>query len=198
MGSTTAPTTEPRSEIDDPSEDDVFEILSNRRRRFVTHALKRAEESVDVSEFSRHVTAQERGVDPETIDYDDRRNVQTVLTRTHRLKIDEYDVVKYDDKTKIVEATPVLDDLDVLRGKKIPWSLLYYLGLAAVVGALMLAVTVKARLFAALDGTALAVFAVTAFGSPPRSTTTTSTTTASALGWGIWRSRSNCASGSES
>ena len=57
MGSTTAPTAESRSEIDDLSEDDVYEMLSNRRRRFVIHALKRAEEPVDVSELSTHVTA---------------------------------------------------------------------------------------------------------------------------------------------
>jgi hypothetical protein len=194
MCSTTAPTTEPRLEIDDLSEDDVFEMLSNRRRRFVIHALNCVEEPVDVSELSRHVTVWERGVDPETIDYDGRWNVQTTLTRTHRPKLDEHDVVKYDDETKVVEPTPVLDDLDVLRGREIPWSL-YYLGLGALVGALMLAVTVETPLLTALDGTAVAVFAVTAFGSPPRSTTTT---TASALGWGIWRSRSNCASGSES
>lgn len=147
-------------------EGEIFELLANRRRRFAIHALKRADGPMDVADLSTRVTAWERGVDPETIGYDDRRNVHTVLTRTHLPKLDERGVVEYDDEAKVVEPTPVLDDLDVyievLRGREIPWSL-YYLGLAALVGAVTLAVTVEVPLFAALDGTAVAAFAVTAF-----------------------------------
>ncbi|MGM0448881.1 MAG: DUF7344 domain-containing protein [Methanobacteriota archaeon] len=147
-------------------EGEIFELLANRRRRFAIHALKRAGGPMDVADLSTRVTAWERGVDPETIGYDDRRNVHTVLTRTHLPKLDERGVVDYDAEAKVVKPTPTLEDLDVyievLRGKEIPWSL-YYLGLAALVGALMLAVAVEAPLFAALDATAVAVFAVTAF-----------------------------------
>ena len=90
-----------------------------------------------VADLSTRITAWERGVDPETIDYDDRRNVHTVLTRTHLPKLDEHDVVEYDEETKVVEPTPALEDLDVyievLRGREIPWSL-YYVGLAVLAG----------------------------------------------------------------
>ena len=166
MGSTTAPTAESRSEIDDLSEDDVFEMLSNRRRRFVIHALKRAEGPVDVSELSTHVTAWERGVDPDAVKYEDRRNVYSTLRRIHLPKLEEKNVVRVDEEANLVEPTPTLDDLDVyievLRGREIPWSL-YYFGLAVLAGLVLVAVAVGVPGFAALDGTTAAVFVVTAF-----------------------------------
>jgi DNA-binding transcriptional ArsR family regulator len=166
MGSTTAPTAESRSEIDDLSEDDVFEMLSNRRRRFVIHALKRAEGPVDVSELSTHVTAWERGVDPDAVKYEDRRNVYSTLRRIHLPKLEEKNVVRVDEEANLVEPTPTLDDLDVyievLRGREIPWSL-YYFGLAVLAGLVLVAVAVGVPGFAALDGTTTAVFVVTAF-----------------------------------
>ena len=166
MGSTTAPTAEPRSEVDDLSEDDVYEMLSNRRRRFVIHALKRAEEPVDVSELSTHVTAWERGVDPDAVKYEDRRNVYSTLQRIHLPKLEEKNVVRVDEEANLVEPTPTLDDLDVyievLRGREIPWSL-YYFGLAVLAGLVLVAVAVGVPGFAALDGSTAAVFVVTAF-----------------------------------
>ncbi|OYR81810.1 transcriptional regulator, partial [Halorubrum ezzemoulense] len=87
-------------------EETIFELLANRRRRFTIHALKHTGEPMDVADLSTRITAWERGVDPETIDYDDRRNVHTVLTRTHLPKLDEHDVVEYDDEAKVVEPTP--------------------------------------------------------------------------------------------
>jgi DNA-binding transcriptional ArsR family regulator len=166
MGSTTAPTAEPRSEIDDLSEDDVYEMLSNRRRRFVIHALKRAEEPVDVSELSTHVTAWERGVDPDAVKYEDRRNVYSTLQRIHLPKLEEKNVVRVDEETNLVEPTPTLDDLDVyievLRGREIPWSL-YYFGLAVLAALVLFGVAIGVPGLAALDGTTAAVFVVTAF-----------------------------------
>ena len=166
MGSTTAPTAESRSEVDDLSEDDVYEMLSNRRRRFVIHALKRAEEPVDVSELSTHVTAWERGVDPDAVKYEDRRNVYSTLQRIHLPKLEEKNVVRVDEEANLVEPTPTLDDLDVyievLRGREIPWSL-YYFGLAVLAGLVLLGVAVGVPGLAAIDGTTAAVFVVTAF-----------------------------------
>ena len=167
MGTTTTPTTEPRSEIDDLSEDDVFEMLSNRRRRFVIHALKRAEEPVDVSELSTYVTAWECGVDPDAVKYEDRRNVYSTLQRIHLPKLEEKNVVRVDEDENLVEPTPTLDDLDVyievLRGREIPWSL-YYLGLAGLTASLLLAVATGTPGFAGLEAIDVGVFTATVFG----------------------------------
>ena len=167
MGSTTAPTAESRSEIDDLSEDDVYEMLSNRRRRFVIHALKRAEEPVDVSELSTHVTAWERGVDPDAVKYEDRRNVYSTLQRTHLPKLEEKNVVTVHEEENLVEPTDELEELDiyveVLRSTEIPWSL-YYVGLAGLAVSLLVAVATGTPGFAWLGALDVGVFTATAFG----------------------------------
>lgn len=149
------------------SEDEVFEVLSNRRRRFVIHALKHTEEPLHVSELSTHVTAWERDVDPEEVRYEDRRNVYSTLRRTHLPKLEEKNVVTVDEEENLVEPTPELEELDiyveVLRSKEIPWSL-YYVGLAGVAVSLLIAVAAGAPGFAGFEALDVGAFTATAFG----------------------------------
>lgn len=150
----------------DLTHDEVFEILANRRRRFVIHAVKRADEPPDVSELSRHVTAWEMGVEPEAVPYEERHNVYSTLRRVHLPKLTDADVVTVDEDD-VVRPAPALADLDVyvevLRGREIPWSL-YYVGLAVLAAALLLAVGVGVPALAALSAVDVGVFAATAFG----------------------------------
>ncbi|KPN29641.1 hypothetical protein SY89_00355 [Halolamina pelagica] len=149
------------------SEDDVFETLANRRRRFVIHALKHAEEPIGITELSTDVTAWEFGIDREEVTYDDRRNVYSTLKRTHLPKLEEKGIVTVDEEAHLVEPTPALRDLDiyveVLSSREIPWSL-YYVGLAGVAVALLLAISTGTPGFAALDPVGGGVFVSTAFG----------------------------------
>ncbi|WP_144798040.1 DUF7344 domain-containing protein [Halorubrum depositum] len=149
------------------SEDEIFEVLSNRRRRFVIHALKHTEEPLHVSELSTHVTAWERDVDPEEVRYEDRRNVYSTLRRTHLPKLEEKNVVTVDEEENLVEPTSELEALDiyveVLRSREIPWSL-YYVGLAGVAVSLLIAVAAGAPGFAGLETLDVGAFTATAFG----------------------------------
>ena len=167
MFSTTATTDGPRRRGGELSEDEIFEVLSNRRRRFVIHALKRAEEPIEISELSTRVTAWERDVDPAEVQYDDRRNVYSTLQRTHLPKLEEKNVVTVHEEENLVEPTPELENLDiyveVLRSREIPWSL-YYVGLAGVAASLLLAVAAGTPGFAGLEAIDVGVFTATAFG----------------------------------
>ncbi|WP_092919987.1 DUF7344 domain-containing protein [Halorubrum sodomense] len=167
MGSTTTRTNEPSRTGGELSEDEIFEVLSNRRRRFVIHALKRADEPVDVSELSTHVTAWERGIDPVDVQYEDRRNVYSTLQRTHLPKLEEKNVVTVHEEENLVEPTPELEELDiyveVLRSKEIPWSL-YYVGLAGLTASLLLAVAAGTPGFAGFEAIDVGVFTATVFG----------------------------------
>jgi DNA-binding transcriptional ArsR family regulator len=149
------------------SQDEIFDVLSNRRRRFVIHALKRREDPIEVSNLSTHVTAWELDVDPEEVEYEDRRNVYSTLQRTHLPKLEEKDIVNLDEEENVVEPTPALEDLDIyveaLGSKEIPWSL-YYVGLAGVAVSLLLAVATGAAGFAAFEPLDVGVFTATAFG----------------------------------
>ena len=156
-----------RTDGGDLSEDEVFEVLSNGRRRFVIHALKHAEEPVEVCELSTYVTAWEHDIDPEEVRYEDRRNVYSTLQRTHLPKLEEKNVVTVHEEENLVEPTPELKSLDiyveVLRSTEIPWSL-YYVGLAGVAVSLLLAVTTGAPGFAGFEAIDVGVFTATTFG----------------------------------
>ena len=149
------------------SQDEIFEVLSNRRRRFVIHALKRREDPIELSNLSTHVTAWELDVDPAEVEYDDRRNVYSTLQRTHLPKLEEKDIVTVDREENVVEPTPALENLEIyveaLGTKEIPWSL-YYVGLAGVAVSLLLAVATGTPGFAALAPLDVAIFTATAFG----------------------------------
>ena len=149
------------------SEDEIFNILSNRRRRFVIHALKRTEEPIDISELSRQIKAWEAGIEPAEVSYEGRRSVHSTLKRIHLPTLEEKNIVIVDEDNNLVQAAPVLDDLDiyteVLEGNEIPWSL-YYLGLATLDFVLFIAVVSGATAFANFGVFDVAVFSVTTFG----------------------------------
>lgn len=149
------------------SQDEIFDVLSNRRRRFVVHALKREAEPIDVSTLSKRVTAWELGIEPIDVQYEDRRNVYSTLRRTHIPKLEENDIVVLDEETDLVSPTPALEDVEIyveiVQGREIPWNC-YYLGLAGLNVSLLLAVGVGVPGFATMPMLAVAVFATTVFG----------------------------------
>lgn len=149
------------------SEGEIYDVLSNRRRRFVIHALKREEEPVEVSDLSAHVAAWELEKDPEEVCYEDHRSVYSTLRRTHLPKLEEKGVVTVDSDENVVRATSTLEDLDIyveaLGRREIPWSL-YYVGLAGVAVVLLLAVGVDAPVFGSLEPLDVGLFTTTSFG----------------------------------
>jgi len=149
------------------SDDEIYDALSNRRRRFVIHALKRREGPVEISELSAYITAWEIGVDPEEVDYEKQRSVYSTLQRTHLPNLEKKNIVTVDKEENVVCPTPQLESLDIyveaLSSKEISWSL-YYVGLAGVAITLLLAVAVEAPIFGALEPLEVGIFTVTAFG----------------------------------
>jgi len=149
------------------SEDEIYEVLSNRRRRFVIHALKRTEEPIEIFELSQYITAWETGVELEEVSSKHRRNVYSTLQRTHLPKLEKKNVVTVDKERNYVQATPKLKNLEiyveVLGSKEIPWSL-YYVGLAGVAVSLLIAVMIDTPVFGAFDPFDVGVFTITAFG----------------------------------
>jgi predicted transcriptional regulator len=149
------------------SDADVFEILSNRRRRFALHAIKRREEPIELSELSEQIAAWEMDTEPEQISYEDRRGVYVTLKTTHLPMMDEQGVIEFEQQTKTVESTELLSELDVyietLREDEIPWST-YYIGLAVICFSIVIAVGADAPGAAALDPLDVGVITVVAFG----------------------------------
>lgn len=118
-----------------PTQDQVFEILSNRRRRFVFHYLKREEREVYLRELAEHVAAWENDKPIEALTSAETKRVKTALHQHHLPKMDGSGFVAYDSRRETVELADGVADLevylDVVPGVDVPWSL-YYLSLSTL------------------------------------------------------------------
>nr|WP_231736988.1 hypothetical protein [Halobacterium sp. CBA1126] len=124
--------------VDAPTEDELFDVLSNRRRRYAVHALEATDSAAEIGDVAEQVAAWEYGVDVEQVSYEERKRVYTALQQSHLPMMDDAGVVDFDKNRGTVEPTDALDDvevyMDVVQGNEIPWSV-YYLGLSGVAAA---------------------------------------------------------------
>jgi hypothetical protein len=114
--------------------DDVFDVLSNRRRRHLLHYLKaHDDDTAELSDISSQLAAWEQGTEPERISYADRKNVHTALYQFHLPKMEKVGFVDYDQRAGEVELTETARDLDIyletVSGRDVPWGV-YFLGLS--------------------------------------------------------------------
>ena len=125
------------------SRDQMFEILSNQRRRSVIHYLKQRGDPVELRELSAQLAAWETGKSIDQLEGNERKRIYTSLQQFHLPKMHTNDIIEFDDKQGVVELTAAADSLDVyldIVGKNdIPWSK-YYTGLSALSAALTIGV----------------------------------------------------------
>lgn len=124
----------------DLAPDEIFEVLSNDRRRCTLHYLKQRDDGpVPLRDVVDYVTAWENDVPITQIDSNARKCVYTALRQSHLPKLDKTGVVEYDQRRGEVELTDAAREVQVymeyVPGNDIPWSE-YYLGLSAVLAAL--------------------------------------------------------------
>jgi hypothetical protein len=155
------------STADAPTEDELFDVLANRRRRYAVHALDDADGATEIGDVAEQVAAWEYGVDVEQVSYEERKRVYTALQQSHFPMMDDAGVVDFDKNRGTVEPTESLDDvevyMDVVQGNEIPWSV-YYLGLSGVAASLMAAVWTGTWPFALLPDVAWGVAVTAMFG----------------------------------
>jgi hypothetical protein len=144
--------------------DEVFKMLSNRRRRYVLHYLGRNDAPVSLRALAEQVAAWENGVEHDPTS-DERKRVYTALQQFHLPRMDGAGVVEYDHHRGIVELTEAAERfdvyLDIVPKNDIPWGS-YYAGLSTVGAVLLIGVSLGAYPFTVLSGGMWAVFFVTA------------------------------------
>lgn len=96
----------------DLSPDDIFEILSNSRRRYLIHTLHQRGGAAGLSELADRIAASEHGIPIADVESDQRRRVYISLYQTHLPKLEEYGIVDYDEEDKTVSLTDRVDRLD--------------------------------------------------------------------------------------
>ncbi|NUC74360.1 hypothetical protein HTZ84_19025 [Haloterrigena sp. SYSU A558-1] len=117
----------------DSDRGEIFDLLSNHRRRYAIHYCKREGEPVTLGDLAEHVAAWELDKEVEEITSAERKRVYTSLQQTHLPTLERAEMIEFDNRTiELTDEASELDVyLDVVPADSIPWGL-YYLGLAAV------------------------------------------------------------------
>lgn len=121
------------------SQDTVFEILSNSRRRYVLYYLRQETEPIQLTTLAEHVAAWENETDVESLGDQERKRVYVSLYQTHIPKLAEIGLVEYDKEAGTVALADKGASMDKYlseSGDSIPWQLIYLT--EAAVGALAL------------------------------------------------------------
>lgn len=115
---------EAREQIDRQT---AVEVLSERRRQFVVHALEKRDAPTSLETLTRQVAAWESGTSPHAVTDEHRLRVSSTLQRIHIPALAEAGIVSVDDENGTVELT---DAARGLTGQD-SWSA-YYLTLGVV------------------------------------------------------------------
>lgn len=141
------------------SQEVVFEMLSNRRRRFVVHYLLDADEEAELRELSRAVAAWENDKRRGNVSSQERRRVYNALQQSHLPKMDDAGLVEFDASRGTISASEDLEDLqvylEIVPGNEISWSQ-YYLLLGVFSGSVTLASWIGVYPFDWIPGVLLA------------------------------------------
>ncbi|WP_455448960.1 DUF7344 domain-containing protein [Natrinema thermotolerans] len=131
--------TDPAGREEQSREGEIFDLLSNQRRRYTLHYCKREDGPVTLGDLAEHVAAWELDKEVEEITSAERKRVYTSLQQTHLPTLERADVIEFDDRTiELTDEAAELDVyLDIVPGDSVPWGV-YYLGLSAV-GAIVMA-----------------------------------------------------------
>jgi hypothetical protein len=87
------------------SPEEVFQAVSNSRRRRVILSVDRAEDGVDANELSVEIASRENAVDPSRVTGEQRSRVYVGLVQNHLETLDDLDAARYDSRSKLVKPT---------------------------------------------------------------------------------------------
>jgi len=90
-------------EAEKPPLDLVFGILKNSRRREVLEYLRRREEPIDIGDLAEHIAAIENETTPKELTSKQRKRVYVALYQCHLPKMDDAEVVDFDNDRGTVE-----------------------------------------------------------------------------------------------
>ncbi|MEF8802484.1 MAG: hypothetical protein V5A56_15895 [Halolamina sp.] len=93
------------------SQDDLFSLLSNPRRRFILQYLDRTGETIQLQDLATEVAAWENETEPENLTDKQRKRVYVSLYQTHIPRLEEAGIVDHDGTTGEIRLIKRDDDL---------------------------------------------------------------------------------------
>jgi hypothetical protein len=95
---------------------EMFQTLSNSRRRAVLRYMDDNEEEVRVGDLARQIAGFENNFDVKNVHHTKRKTVYTTLIQHHLDKMDEVDALDYDRNRKIVYPADNLESFQDFIG----------------------------------------------------------------------------------
>lgn len=137
------------------SSDTVFEVLSNRRRRYAVHYLLQRDDVVEFRRLTEQITAWENDIPVTAVNHDQRKRVYTALRQTHLPRMADAGIIEYNRQRGLVQPTDAIREfeiyLDIVAKKNIPWSK-FYLGLGTLATGLSLLLVLGVQPFSLVPG----------------------------------------------
>lgn len=99
-------------EMDAPSRDELFQLLSNQRRREVLRYFSTHSENVELRVLADWVAAREYNTPIDQLTAKQRQRVYISLYQTHIPTLVDHDCIDYNQSTGFVRRTDRMDDLD--------------------------------------------------------------------------------------
>jgi hypothetical protein len=114
-----------------PEKNELYDLLSNHRRRYVIHFCKQADGPITLSDLAEQVAAREQDKSVPELTSAERKRVYTSLQQTHLDRLADAGMIEYEgDEIELTEEAKTLDVyLDVVPEGSIPWGI-YYLGVS--------------------------------------------------------------------
>lgn len=126
---------EPESAEKEPSVDELYDILANRRRRYALHYLQQTDDRAEIGQMAEQIAAWENGKSRWEVTSNERKYVYSALQQRHLSKMQDSGLVNFSKRDGYVEPSPVLDEIDiyaeVVEEGNVPWGV-YFPCLSAV------------------------------------------------------------------
>jgi hypothetical protein len=121
--------------------DQVFEVVKNERRRLAIDFIGDSDGEVNLGELAEHIAAIENDKEVKAISSKERKRVYVGLYQCHLPKMDDMDIIEFNQDRGQVTLGPNADQLDPYietdDDRTVTWSMVYLL--LAVAGGLLLA-----------------------------------------------------------
>lgn len=151
-----------------PTKDEIFDILRNRRRRYVLRYLDEHDGIVQLGELAEALANWEKEDDGAYITHRDRKRAYVSLYQTHLPKLDRAGVIEYNQPRGTVEIGPdywyITGYLNHTHDSTLLWHRLYLGSAVASVSVLGLA-QLTTFPFVAISDVIWFVFVLVMFGS---------------------------------
>jgi len=117
------------------SNEEIFDVLQNERRRHVLQYLRRNGGPVSLGDLADHVAAEEYDCTPEDVTSAQRKRVYTTLQQSHLPQMDEVGIVDYDSDEGVIATTEQTEELtvylEIVPEGEFPWRE-FYLSFGAI------------------------------------------------------------------